>query len=182
MDFKDWRTSSEKIAIDKDAPPSTKYRGKRYYDSVDEQIRMAEERGDFNNLPGAGKPLELDSNPYAGDKSMGYGLLKSNGFAPAEIELGNEIRRELERAEANLAKLRHQSHTLRSRRIPPFAGERQAFNLAVKKAAAEYESTLRELNSKILTLNLIAPAPLHQPTLAVEKLVQDFRASCPLLE
>jgi len=182
MDFKDWRTPSEKIAIDKDAPPSTKYRGKRYYDYVDEQIRMAEERGDFHNLRGAGKPLELDSNPYVGEKSMGYGLLKSNGFAPAEIELGNEIRRELERAEAKLAKLRHQSRTLRSRRIPPFASERQAFNLAVKKAAAEYESTLHELNSKILTLNLIAPAPLHQPMLAVDKLVQDFRASCPLFD
>ncbi len=182
MDFKDWRTSSEKIAIDKDAPPSNKYHGKRYQDYVDEQIRQAQERGEFDNLRGAGKPLKLDSNPYAGENAMGYGLLKSNGFAPAEIELANEIRRELERAEAKLTKLRHQSRTLRARRVPPFASEKQAFNLAVKKAAAEYESTLRELNRKILTLNLIAPAPLHQPLLEVDKLVQDFRTSCPLFD
>jgi len=182
MDFKDWRASSEKIPIDKDAPPSSKYRGKHYHDYLDEQIRQAQERGEFDNLRGSGKPLKLDGNPYAGENAMGYGLLKSNGFAPAEIELANEIRRELERVEAKLAKLRHQSRTLRARRVPPFASERQAFNLAVKKAAAEYESTLRDLNRKILTLNLTAPAPMHQPLLEVDKLVQDFRTSCPLFE
>jgi DnaJ homolog subfamily C member 28 len=182
MDFKDWRKSSEKITIDKDAPPSSKYHGRRYQDHVDEQIRQAQERGDFDNLQGAGKPLNLDSNPFAGEKSMGYGLLKSNGFAPAEIELAKEIRKELERAEAKLAKLRHQSRTLRSRRVAPFASEKQAFNLAVKKAATEYEHTLREVNRKILTLNLTAPAPMHQPMLEVEKLMQDFRESCPLFD
>jgi len=182
MDFKDWRTSSEKITIDKDAPPSNKYRGKRYQDYIDEQIRQAQERGEFDNLRGAGKPLELVSNPYVGEKAMGYGLLKSNGFAPAEIELAKEIRRELERADAKLAKLRHQSRTLRSRRVPPFVSERRAFNLAVKKAAAEYESTLRDLNRKILTLNLTAPAPMHLSLLEVDKLVQDFRTSCPLFD
>jgi len=147
-----------------------------------QELDQAQERGEFDNLRGAGQPLKLDDNSFAGEKAMGYGLLKSNGFAPAEVELANEIRRKLERAEAKLAKLRHQSRTLRSRRIPPFASERQAFNLAVKKATAEYESTLRQLNSKILTLNLTAPAPMHQPLLAVDKLVQDFRTSCPLFE
>ncbi len=182
MDFKDWRTSPEKGTDDKDAPTSGKYRGKHFYDYIDEQIRLAQERGEFDNLRGAGKPLKLDDNFFAGEKAMGYGLLKSNGFAPAEVELSNEIRRELERAEAKLAKLRHQSRTLRSRRVPPFASERQAFNLAVKKATTAYESTLRQLNSKILTLNLTAPAPMHQPMLEVDKLVQDFRMSCPLFD
>src|SRR5712692_11476963 len=97
MDFKDWRKSSEKVTTDKDAPPRGKYRGKRYQDNIDEQIRQAQERGEFDNLQGMGKPLNLDSNPFAGEKAMGYGLLKSNGFAPPEIELANEIRRELER-------------------------------------------------------------------------------------
>jgi DnaJ homolog subfamily C member 28 len=182
MDFKDWRTSSEKIAIDKDAPPSNKYRGRRYQDYIDEQIRQAQEHGDFDNLQGAGKPLKLDSNPFAGERAMGYSLLKSNGFAPPEIELAKEIRRELERAEAKLAKLQHQGRALRIRHVAPFSSEKQAFNLAVKKVAAEYEYTLRELNRKILTLNLTSPAPMHQPKLEVEKLVKDFRESCPLFD
>lgn len=34
--------------------------GQQYYESsVDRQIREAQERGDFDNLPGAGKPLDL---------------------------------------------------------------------------------------------------------------------------
>ncbi|MDN5789750.1 MAG: DUF1992 domain-containing protein [Micrococcales bacterium] len=37
--------------------------GQQYYESsVDRQIREAQERGDFDNLPGAGKPLDL-GNP-----------------------------------------------------------------------------------------------------------------------
>jgi DnaJ family protein C protein 28 len=39
---------------------------------------------------------------------------------------------------------------------------------------------LRELNRKILNLNLMTPSALHMPMFEVEKLVQQFRASCPL--
>lgn len=34
------------------------------FDFVEEQIRQAEERGDFDNLPGAGKPIEGLGKPY----------------------------------------------------------------------------------------------------------------------
>ncbi len=180
MDFKDWRKSPDKLTIDSDAQKINKYSGKRYRDYIEEQIREAEERGEFANLRGSGKPLNLDNNPYVGDNAMGYSLLKSNGFAPQEIELAKEIRTEFERTQAKLAKLRHQGQALRSRRVPPFASEKRVFNAAVEKTTAAYERTLRELNRKILTLNLTAPSAMHQPMFEVEKLVQDFRESCPL--
>ena len=113
---------------------------------------------------------------------MAYRLLRDNHYAPAEVEIGKEIRHEQQRAEAKLAKLIHLSKTLRSRRVSPFPSEKRAFNVAVEKAAVEYEKTLRELNRKILDLNLIAPTPMHLRFFEVEKLVQDFRASCPLFE
>ena len=34
------------------------------FDFVEEQIRLAQERGDFDDLPGAGKPLESIGNHY----------------------------------------------------------------------------------------------------------------------
>ena len=34
------------------------------FDFVEEQIRRAQERGDFDNLPGAGKPIEGLDKPY----------------------------------------------------------------------------------------------------------------------
>ena len=50
---------------------------------------------------------------------------------------------------------------------------------SVEKAAVEYEQTLRELNRKILTLNLTTPEAMHRPLFEVEKLVRGFRESCP---
>lgn len=184
MDFIDWR--KERDAADKPNQKeearyrSGKYQGKRFADFIDEQIREAEARGAFDNLEGFGKPLKLEENIYAGERSMGYNLLKSNGYAPAEVELVKEIRSERERAEAKLARVLHRSRTLRTRRIPPFASEKRAFNTAVENAALDYERTLREINKKILTLNLTAPSAMHQVALPVEELVQHFRQACPL--
>nr|HET6903833.1 DUF1992 domain-containing protein [Ktedonobacteraceae bacterium] len=179
MDSKDWRKSS-KQPREEDARTTGKYYGRRFEDYVNEQIREAMERGDFDNLQGTGKPLTFLENTYAGDKALSYHLLQSNGYAPQEIELAKEIRTERERIEAKLAKIRHQRANLRSRRVPPFPSEKRAFNAAVEKAAAEYERALRELNRKILTLNVSAPILMHQTPLPVEQLVQQFRDECPL--
>ena len=182
MDFKDWRKLPNTQPNDGEPPAKSKYYGKRFEDYIGEQIRQAQERGDFDNLSGFGKPLQLDDDLYAGDRYAGYHLLKSNGYAPKEIELAKEIRTEFERARAKTMKLRHQSRSLRARRVPPFPSEKRAFNLSVEKAIAAYEATLRGLNSKILTLNVMAPPVMHQPMLDVEKLVKQFRDECPLFE
>lgn len=34
---------------------------------IDQAIREAQERGEFDDLPGRGKPLDLTPNPYAVD-------------------------------------------------------------------------------------------------------------------
>src|SRR5436309_9492826 len=182
MDFKDWRKPSTDTSADPETPKTNKYRGRQYRDYIEEQIRDAQARGEFDNLPGFGKPLNLDSNPYLGDRAMGYNLLKSSGYAPKEIELAKEIRTEYERAEAKIARLCQRGRALRSRRVPAFASEKRAFNAAVEKAAAEYERTLRDLNRKILTLNMMPPPVMHQSPFDVEKLVQNFRESCPLFD
>ena len=181
MDFVDWRKAPEKNSTNTSENVGRK-RGKKYQDYIEELIQEAQERGEFANLPGAGKPLELDDNPYAGDKTMAYHILKSNGYAPPEIELANEMRKERERAEAKLKRITEQGKLLRTRRVAPFASEKRTFNCMVEKAGSEYETTLRELNRKILTLNLTAPAALHQPFLEVEPLVQQFLQSNPLFE
>jgi len=182
MDFKDWRKSPENIPDEPRARTTGKYRGKRYFDYVEEQIREAQERGEFDNLSGFGKPLNLDKNLHAGDNALAYSMLKQNGYAPPEIELAKEIRSESEKAEAKLAKLRLKANSLRTRRVPPFDSEKRAFNIAVEKAAADYDQLLRELNRKILNFNLMTPPSMHMPMFDVEKLVQQFRDSCPLFE
>jgi DnaJ family protein C protein 28 len=185
MDFVDWRKSPEKIHLESTETieqGARKLRNKRFHDYIEEIIHEAQERGDFDHLPGAGKPLNLDDDTGAGDKALGYRLLKSNDCLPTELELAKEIRTERERTETKLARVIHRGETLRARRVPPFPSEKRAFNAMVEKTAAEYDKTLRELNRKILTLNLTTPSAMHQPFIEVERLVQDFRDACPLFE
>lgn len=180
MDFKDWRKSATQPRTEAEVAATNKFHGKRFSDHIEEQIRAAEERGEFRNLRGMGQPLTFDSNPYAGENALGYSLLKNNGFVPAEIELSREIRQELERLEARRNTLSQRGRELRRRRVPPFASEKRAYNNTVNKALAEYETRLRELNRKILTLNLSAPAAMHRPSLNIEQMVSQFREECPL--
>jgi hypothetical protein len=61
--------------------------------SIEEQIRQAILRGEFDNLEGAGKPLDLDdyfATPE--DVRVGYAVLKSNNFVPEEVDRLSEIR------------------------------------------------------------------------------------------
>ena len=179
MDFKDWRKSTTQ-PTEAEVAATNRFHGKRFSDHIEEQIRAAEERGEFRNLRGMGQPLTFDTNPYAGENALGYSLLKNNGFVPGEIELSREIRQELERLEARRKTLSQRGRDLRRRRVPPFASEKRAYNNAVNKALAEYEAKLGELNRKILTLNLSAPAAMHRAPLNIEQMVSQFREECPL--
>jgi hypothetical protein len=61
---------------------------------AEEKIRQALANGDFDNLPGAGKPLRLDDDSMvAPDLRMAYKLLKDAHCLPPELELHNEILR-----------------------------------------------------------------------------------------
>ena len=58
------------------------------------RIREALAQGEFENLPGAGKPLDLEeyfSTPE--DLRMAFSILKNANCAPAEVELLKEISR-----------------------------------------------------------------------------------------
>ncbi|MBE3558861.1 MAG: DUF1992 domain-containing protein [Ktedonobacteraceae bacterium] len=184
MDFVDYRKSPEKLrqltAASGAEMNRNRFHGRKYMDYIEEMIQQAQERGEFNNLQGTGQPLHLEDESTAGDMAMAYHLLKNNGYAPAEVELAREIRHMRAQAEAKVTRLIHQSQRLHRRRVPPFASEKRAFNAAVEKTASEYEQALKELNSKILTLNLTAPAAMHQPMLDVKELVRQFRQACPL--
>ena len=60
--------------------------------SIEAQIKAAIERGDFDNLPGEGKPLDLDAYfATPEDMRMAYAMLKSNNFVPEEVEMLREI-------------------------------------------------------------------------------------------
>jgi len=60
--------------------------------AVEAIIREAQERGDFDNLKGKGKPIDL--NAYfetPEDLRMAYSMLKNAGMVSTEVDLLNEI-------------------------------------------------------------------------------------------
>ena len=150
-------------------------------DIVEQRIQEAQEEGKFDNLSGAGKPLRLDENIWAGDKAMAYHLLKSNDVAPQELERGREIDHELARAEEPVRMLRFRRDTLRTRRNI-FASDRRAYNALRAATERRYAEALRDINSKVLSLNIIAPPALHRRLIDVELRLAAFREEFPPLD
>ena len=61
---------------------------------VEDRIKQAQKRGDFEDLPLAGKPLQLaDDRHIPADLRLAYKILKNADCLPPEIELKKEILR-----------------------------------------------------------------------------------------
>ncbi|HEY5973716.1 MAG TPA: DnaJ family domain-containing protein [Geobacteraceae bacterium] len=97
---------------------------------AEQKIREAMARGEFDNLPGAGKPLVMED--YSGipeELRMAYKVLKNAGCVPPEVELRKEI--------VTLQNL-----------------------LATLEEGEERRTRLRELNFKLLKLNSMRRRPV----------------------
>src|SRR5579883_2651574 len=100
---------------------------------AERKIREAMDEGAFEHLDGSGKPLDLEENPFE-DPSlrMAHRLLKNNGFAPAWIEEGKEIEREIQALRSTAAGLPEDE---RRRRIDALNGRIRIYNLKAPYAA-----------------------------------------------
>jgi len=98
---------------------------------AEEKIREAMARGEFDNLPGAGKPLALeDDSMVPEDLRVSYKILKNAGCLPPELELRKEI--------VTLKNL-----------------------LSAIEEEGEKRRRLKELDGKLLRLNLMRKRPLQ---------------------
>jgi hypothetical protein len=107
---------------------------------AEKRIAEAIASGAFDGLPGRGRPLKLDDESMVPSEwRLAYRLLRDNGFAPAWIESGAAIRRDLEQARAELRAV----------------GRRDVGRSA---AEARFAARAAELNRRIVRHNLMAPA------------------------
>jgi len=59
---------------------------------IDERIKQAMDAGEFDNLAGKGKPIDLRAYfETPEDLRLAYSILKSSNFVPEEVELLREI-------------------------------------------------------------------------------------------
>ncbi|KGX88173.1 DnaJ family domain-containing protein [Pontibacillus litoralis] len=59
---------------------------------AEERIKEAERNGEFDNLPGKGKPLDLSKmNAVPEDLRMSYTILKNANMLPEEMQIKKEL-------------------------------------------------------------------------------------------
>ena len=152
--------------------------------NVNKQIQEAMERGDFNNLPGKGKPQQLDDNPFIPREVLQANqMLKDNGFAPRWIEVDKEIRDEWEQIEKLLRRIKARRERLANRiQVHPLKRDaiRRIFELERARALEAYTVRFRQLNRKIQQRNLMIPLrdkqhPLHN----LDAVIARFDKQCP---
>jgi len=77
---------------------------RQWENAVDKQIREAEERGEFDNLPGRGQPLHLED--WDAEWGIAYHVLKQAGETLPWIALGRDIEAAQTRLRGMLAQVR----------------------------------------------------------------------------
>ena len=102
---------------------------------AERKIRDAMREGAFEQLDGAGEPLDLTENPFEDPaQRMAHRLLRNNGFAPAWIEEGKDIDAEVRRLRAVMDRLEPGERT---RRIEQLNRRIQSFNLKAPVLSAQ---------------------------------------------
>ncbi len=140
-------------------------------DLVENQILKAQQRGDFNNLDGHGKPLRFDENPYEPPElRMIFKILKDNDCAPYWIELGKEIDADFDRHQRELEKFRRYAVMFYGSKHNRQAVER--FEKRKESLYFEERVRLEAINKKILDYNLMCPTyHLGRQNIAVEEIM-----------
>lgn len=108
----DPRTRPSRPAIRRDSDGLTSMAAT--WESLTERlIREAQERGDFDDLPGHGRPLQLDDDPREGEMGLAYHLLRNARVAPPWIEADKDARACLDQRDRMLARAQAAHHQRR---------------------------------------------------------------------
>jgi hypothetical protein len=113
---------------------------------VEERIQAALRKGEFDNLPGSGKPLDLEETvTVPEDLRVAYKILKNADYIPPELELKKEIRKTEEL-------------------------------LSGMEDTAEKYKVMKKLNYLVMKVNLLRNAPVmfEESEVYSEKLIDKF--------
>lgn len=111
---------------------------------VERRIWQSMEEGHFENLPGKGKPLNLNSNPHADPaEDTLYRILSKNNCAPEWVELNKGIR-------SDIANWRL---TLKKAGACKESGDISKWN----EYSDSLKAQIRSINNKVFRYNLIVP-------------------------
>ena len=113
---------------------------------AEERIRRDMEEGGFDNLEGAGRPLEFEDDSFVPeDLRMAYKVLRNGGFVPQEVVERKEIHTALDL----LANARDERERYRCMRKVDYLllrlGERRGRGVAFQELEAYYAEVVSRL-------------------------------------
>lgn len=126
---------------------------KHWESLIDKKIREGMEQGEFDDLPGKGKPVDTSENPFEDpEMRLAHRVLRNAGFAPSWIEERKDIDAEIEIARNQLLRVWTVLQNARGTDNERGAGIRW------EKALISFRDQAAELNRRIATWNLKVPA------------------------
>lgn len=133
---------------------------------IDRLIRESMDRGEFDNLPGSGQPIDLTENPYEKPELRPvHRLLRNAGFAPAWIEERKDIDAEFQRVYAILCRAK----------ALYCANRDESPNREWQRAMRGFRECVDELNQRIRIYNLKAPATaFHRKVIDADELLREL--------
>lgn len=148
-----YRSPQESAADDEDEPRSIE----EWADLVSQRVEEAMRRGDFDNLSGRGKPIDVTGDPFVpSDQQMAFKLLRNNGLVPAWIGDRKAMLNQIEGFREQLATIAGQAHqawiTAQDDNRRTEVAERWTHWVL------RWEEEIRELNKQIGDLNMKQPS------------------------
>jgi len=132
---------------------------------IEEHIRRAIESGKFDDLPGNGKPINLDDDLWVdSDWRLAHHLLKSAGYTLPRIEMLKEIDLEIEAARLTLRRA-WQWRTSPLAADPPSSEaefRRSQADNEWQRAVQAFREQVVKLNKRIFDINLQVPSEKFQ--------------------
>jgi DnaJ homolog subfamily C member 28 len=104
---------------------------------VERQIREAMDDGAFDELPYSGERLPIEDDSAAGERALGFRVLRNAGVAPPWIEADKEVRALLAHRDALIVRAIGVGEGSRSRLRRELEGIVASANLAIERLNSE---------------------------------------------
>jgi hypothetical protein len=155
---------------------------------AERKIQEAIEEGKFDNLPGKGKPLNLDDDPFTPPHlRLANRILKNAGVLPDWMQVEQEMERTRQENARTFERLKKEYPRRRERVDSPKAlgdpdKRKREFAAWHARVRVEYLSSLKRVNTDITKLSLLAPSVqrVHFPY-SIAQEMERFDAEFPAL-
>ncbi|MBV7335984.1 DUF1992 domain-containing protein [Chloroflexi bacterium TSY] len=162
-DAKSRSTTSAEEGYENNQPDSSQSRKqsgprsmREWNNLIDQRIGEAMEEGAFENLPGTGKPQNLEKNPFVPEgHGLAFDVLQNNNLAPTWITERKEIQGEIAKLRKSIQTEAawHRTQLLETNDD----ARRQWLQKTWQRCKDHWNAQIVELNTRINTLNLNQP-------------------------